>query len=108
MKWNDLDLEIPLSDSQVGSIVPVIEKFLRENRHHFCEPKIENSFLRINSSDLINLLDRAECLNEFDHFRLRALAMKAISKIGRRKKDPLIVQHYRRCGEIVRDLKLRK
>lgn len=108
MKWNDLDLKIPLSHSQAGHLKLALEKFRREKRYQFCEPKIDNGVLRINSSDLINFLDRVECLNEFDHFRLKALAMKAISKVGSRKKDPLLVQHYRRCEEIVRDLKLRE
>ncbi len=104
MKWNELDLKISLSPSQAVAMQAMIEKFLARKQHFFCEPVLESNTLKINSSDFINFLDQAEFGNEFDQFRLKAAAVKAICAAKVRKRDPLVVQHYRRCEEIVREL----
>jgi hypothetical protein len=62
----------------------------------------EGSTLKINSSDFINFLDQAEFGNEFDWFKLRQAAVKAISEAKLRKSDPLIARYYKNCAEIVR------
>jgi hypothetical protein len=104
MKWTDLDLEISLSPSQVAAIEPLIEKFLSRDQHYFCEPVLEGSILKINSSDFVNFLDQAEFGNEFDHFRLRQSAVKNIEAVAQKKKSTLEQKHYFRCAELLKEL----
>ncbi len=106
MRWNELDLEISLSPSQVEPVKKWIQGFLSKDGHRFVEPVLENNILKINSSDFVNLLDQtnASDSNEFDLFRLKASALKAIAQAGARKRDPLLVLHYKRCEDIVRTL----
>lgn len=77
----------------------LIQDFMARKQHYFCEPVQVGNILRINSSDLINFLDQAEFGNEFDWFRFRAAGVRAIAALGSRKRDPLMVRQYRKCGE---------
>ena len=104
MKWTDLDLKISLSPSQAAVLPLMVKKFLSREQHYFCEPVIEGNVLKINSSDFINFLDQATFTNEFDLFRLKASALKAIAHVRSKKKDQLVVQHYKKCEMIVREL----
>lgn len=104
MKWNELDLKIELSPSQSVVMQGMIEKFLVRKQHYFCEPVLEKNLFRINSSDFINFLDQAKFGNEFDRYRLKSAAVKAIAKARMTKKAALVIQHYKRCEEIVREL----
>jgi hypothetical protein len=54
MKWNQLDLKIQLSPSQVIPMQGMIEKSLNRKQPYFCEPALEGNVLKINSSDFIN------------------------------------------------------
>lgn len=100
MKWNQLDLKIQLSPSQAVPMQGMIQDFITRKQQCFCEPVLEENVLKINSSDFINFLDQVEFGNEFDWFRLRTTAIKAIAHAKIKKRDPLIIQHYQRCEEL--------
>ncbi len=103
MKWTDLDLKISLSPSQAAVLPLMVKNFLSREQHYFCEPVIEGNVLKINSSDFINFLDQADFSNEFDLFRLKASALKAITHVRSKKRDQLVAKHYKRCEEILRE-----
>jgi hypothetical protein len=105
MKWNQLDLKIQLSPSQAVGMQAMLEKFLAKKQHYFCAPVLDDSTLKINSSDFINFLDQAEFGNEFDLFRLKASALRAVGEIQKTKAEPLVIQHYKRCKEIIAEMK---
>lgn len=100
-KWNQVDLEIQLSPSQAVGMHEMIEKFISRKQQYFCRPLLEGSTLKINSSDFVNFLDQAELSNEFDWFRLRQAALKAIAGAKKSKRDSLVTRYYQNCEEIL-------
>ncbi len=103
MNLSKSDLRIELSPSQLLRADEWLNNFYSKCKSRMSDPIVENGFLKISSADVYNFITAIE-VNEhsrFDCFRLKASTLKSLSLISEKNLNPLTLQHYGRCKEMV-------
>ena len=96
MNLSKLDLKIELSPSQLIRADEWLNNFYSKCKSRMSDPVVKDGFLKISSADIYNFLIKIECRweNELDLFRLKSASLKEIEKLGCRKRDPTLKNHY--------------
>lgn len=103
MNLSALDLKIELSPSQLLQIDEWLENFYSKCKSRMSDPIVEDSFLKISSTDIYNFLAVIDLSKEniFDFARLKRSSIQQLTTISKRKREPLVVNHYSSILELL-------
>lgn len=103
MDLSKLDLKIELSPSQHLHISGWLENFYAKCKSRMSDPVVEDGYLKISSADIYNFIEAFEVVeDQFDWQRLKWCAQKALIIQERKRRDPLIKEHYKSCRLLLR------
>lgn len=99
MNLSKLDLQIELSPSQLLQIDGWLAEFYSKCKSRMSDPIIESSCLKIGSADIYNFLSAINVTdeNKLDWYRLKQRSCFILKSTYLRKKNSMVIQHYKDC-----------